>query len=240
MPDSPIDFDKQAAQPSPTPVPFHDGSHLYYPGDRVFINSGEAHEPRWVQAVFNHYDSNDNSQCSITITAPASDPGWSRHNGLVMGCFSHAPFIRPAFDEWQPPADAAPGLDRPQAKPSEPPSALETSVEIETATLDALLRSGYDTYGVYRNEATDSASCGQVIFLAYGPGCTLAEPPPHAPDGSYGMGWKFCLIGTVAKPLVHSEPRMKPWKRTHDANGRKLKRPVSEPYEVVDLTIMPR
>lgn len=115
-----------------------------------------------------------------------------------------------------------------------------STVEIETSTLDALLRSGYDTYGVYRNECFDSSTFGQVIFLAYGPGCTMPEPTPCAPDGPYGSGWRYRLIGTVAKPLVHSEPRMKPWKREHDANGRKLKRPVNEPYEVVDLTIMPR
>ena len=116
----------------------------------------------------------------------------------------------------------------------------QSVVEIETSTLDALLRSSYVTYGVYRNEALDSGSCGQVIFCAYGPGCTLAEPPKQAPDGHYGAGWKFRLIGTIEKPLTVSEPRMKPWKRTHGENGRKLKRPVSEPYEVIDLTITPR
>lgn len=239
MPDSPIDFDKQAAQPTPTPVPFKDGSYLFYPGDRVFINSGEAHEPRWVQAVFNRYDG---ALCgNVTIAAPASDPGWAQHNGMAWPAPDvHYPWMRPAFDEWQPPVDAAPGLDRPQAKPPELPTMPETSVEIETSTLDALLRSGYDTYGVYRNEALDSGSCGQVIFLAYDPGCTLAEPPPYAPDGRYGMGWKFRLIGTIEKPLDASPPRMKPWLRTHGENGKKLKRPVSEPYAVVDLTIKPR
>ena len=233
MPDSPIDWLKHVSQ-SPTPVPFKDGGYLYYPGDRIFVNMGEAHEPRWVQAIFNHYDG---ATCgNVTIAAPASDPGWAQHNGMSWPASDvHFPWMRPAFDEWQPPADP-PSLDA----PPEPPIVSETSVEIEVPTLDALLRSGYDTYGVYRNEALDSGNAGQVIFLAYGPGCTLTEPPPHAPDGRYGMGWKFCLIGTIERPFVASEPRMKPWLRTHGANGKKLRRPVSEPYAVVDLTIKPR
>lgn len=35
------------------------------------------------------------------------------------------------------------------------------------------------------------------IFLRVGEGCTFSEPPDHAPDGSWGAGWKYRLAGFV-------------------------------------------
>jgi hypothetical protein len=53
------------------------------------------------------------------------------------------------------------------------------------------------TWAAYRNEAMDSAELGMMIFLEVGEGCTYETPPKQAPDGSWGMGWKYLYLGMV-------------------------------------------
>ena len=57
-------------------------------------------------------------------------------------------------------------------------------------------RAGSEIY-VYENVAMDSSSFGGLVFLVVGKGCTFGEPPPHAPDGPHGVGWKYTLKGRV-------------------------------------------
>ena len=59
------------------------------------------------------------------------------------------------------------------------------------ATLDE--RGG--EWGCYQNLALDSAGAGHMQFLRFGEGCTYAQPPPCMPDGAWGAGWKYVLIG---------------------------------------------
>ena len=47
----------------------------------------------------------------------------------------------------------------------------------------------------YQNKAMDSSSAGSHIFMLCGEGCTHVTPPEQAPDGYYGAGWKFQLVG---------------------------------------------
>ena len=54
-----------------------------------------------------------------------------------------------------------------------------------------------DAVGVFQNSAMDSASFGHVIYLpilseAYRKG-KIHVGKTHAPDGSYGPGWKYLL-----------------------------------------------
>lgn len=49
----------------------------------------------------------------------------------------------------------------------------------------------------YRNEALDATLAGHLVFLQCGEGCSHPEPPEQAPDGSYGAGWKYRLLGRV-------------------------------------------
>ena len=52
-------------------------------------------------------------------------------------------------------------------------------------------------WAVYENQALDSATAGGRIYILIGPGCTHAVPPPHAPDGAHGLGWKYLFRGFV-------------------------------------------
>lgn len=59
------------------------------------------------------------------------------------------------------------------------------------ATLDE--RGG--EWGIFQNLALDSAGAGHMQFLRFGEGCTYTRPPPCMPDGAWGAGWKYVLIG---------------------------------------------
>lgn len=52
-----------------------------------------------------------------------------------------------------------------------------------------------DRVAVYQNQALDSANSGHIVFLIVGPTRTLKEAPKHAPDGPYGMGWRYLHVG---------------------------------------------
>ncbi len=67
---------------------------------------------------------------------------------------------------------------------------------IEAATLHTLRERG-GTWAVYQNVALDSANCGHITFLKFGPGCTHESPPEHMPDTSAGLGWKYRHVGYV-------------------------------------------
>ena len=54
-----------------------------------------------------------------------------------------------------------------------------------------------DHIAVYQNMALDSGTCGHVIFIRVGEGATLKTAPKQAPDGSWGIGWKYRLIKEV-------------------------------------------
>ena len=60
-----------------------------------------------------------------------------------------------------------------------------------------VMRARGGTWACYENKALDSASVGDRIYIKYGPGCTFEAPPPHAPDGPYGTGWKYFFVGSV-------------------------------------------
>jgi len=60
-------------------------------------------------------------------------------------------------------------------------------------TLEGWLSSG-DRIGVYQNHALDSASAGNIIYLRIKANDT---PPKHAPDGSWGTGWKYIFIREI-------------------------------------------
>lgn len=52
-----------------------------------------------------------------------------------------------------------------------------------------------DSIGVFQNMALDSASCGHRIFLPITPdeAASYKVGQTRAPDGSYGMGWRYLL-----------------------------------------------
>lgn len=55
-------------------------------------------------------------------------------------------------------------------------------------------------WAAYQNQALDSMNHGHVIFLAFGAGCTYENDealPAYAPDGTYGLGWKYLHVGYV-------------------------------------------
>lgn len=69
----------------------------------------------------------------------------------------------------------------------------------EASSLEKLkqLVSEGDEVAVYQNQAMDSSNLGHVIFLIVGPTRTHKEPPKRAPDGAYGLGWKYALQGLL-------------------------------------------
>lgn len=71
-----------------------------------------------------------------------------------------------------------------------------SDIEIEEEAL-ATMRERGGSWFVYQNMALDSSNTGHVLFLKCGPDCTLKDPPPHAPDGPYGLGWKYRMVGRV-------------------------------------------
>lgn len=52
-------------------------------------------------------------------------------------------------------------------------------------------------WAAFLNVAMDSGVHGKLIYIHVGEGCTYKEPPKHAPDGSWGAGWKFLFSGYV-------------------------------------------
>lgn len=60
-----------------------------------------------------------------------------------------------------------------------------------------VMRERGGTWACYENKALDSVDAGRRIYIKYGPGCTFEVPPPHAPDGPYGTGWKYLIVGSV-------------------------------------------
>lgn len=58
-------------------------------------------------------------------------------------------------------------------------------------------RGGHAKWYAYRNDVMDSAAHENYVFLLVGRRCTHEEPPPHLPDGYYGAGWKYRLVGIV-------------------------------------------
>ena len=57
-------------------------------------------------------------------------------------------------------------------------------------------------WAVYQNYAMDSATAGDLIFIAFGGTdkptyASDADLPTHAPDGTYGTGWKYLHVGYV-------------------------------------------
>ncbi len=70
------------------------------------------------------------------------------------------------------------------------------SIEVSKPVLDTMRERGGRWYA-YSNEAVDSASLGDMLFLQCGPGCTHVLPPVQLPDGKWGMGWKYRLAGEV-------------------------------------------
>jgi len=50
-------------------------------------------------------------------------------------------------------------------------------------------------WGVYQNLALDSVGAGHMQFMRFGEGCTHIAPPVCMPDGAWGAGWKYVLVG---------------------------------------------
>lgn len=69
-------------------------------------------------------------------------------------------------------------------------------VQVAKETVDVLKSRG-GTWGVYENQAFDSASAGHIKFLRVGEGCTYAEPPPKLPDTDSAINWRYILVGIV-------------------------------------------
>lgn len=68
--------------------------------------------------------------------------------------------------------------------------------ESALATLKQRVIEG-DEVAVYQNKVLDSSDAGRLIFLIVGPTRTLKEPPKRAPDGPYGPGWQYLLLGLL-------------------------------------------
>lgn len=80
-------------------------------------------------------------------------------------------------------------------------------VEVEPETVATLKERG-GTWGLYQNLALDSATKGHVQFLRYGEGCTYTEPPGQLPDGAWGAGWKYRLVGRVVAADLPDDGRI--------------------------------
>ena len=65
------------------------------------------------------------------------------------------------------------------------PEALET------------MRSRGGDWFAYQSHDTGSRTLGHLTFLQCGPERTFKVPPPHAPDGPHGLGWRYLLVGKV-------------------------------------------
>lgn len=63
-----------------------------------------------------------------------------------------------------------------------------------------------DRVAVYQNQAMDSAKAGHLVFIIIGPERTLEQAPSRAPDGSYGMGWRYLHVGFLNLETNQLEP----------------------------------
>lgn len=62
-------------------------------------------------------------------------------------------------------------------------------------------------WAMYENKAMDSASCGDLRFLATGPENTYKEPPDRYPDTpTLGPGWKYVHIGFATLTNNEADP----------------------------------
>ena len=64
-------------------------------------------------------------------------------------------------------------------------------------------------WAAYENHALDSATCGELRFLAVGPRNTYHEAPNCYPDSALGIGWKFLHIGWVdlERGTIEADPQ---------------------------------
>ena len=73
--------------------------------------------------------------------------------------------------------------------------------EAKPEAVEAMQDSPYnfpDTrWAAYENHALDSATAGELRFLAVGPQNTYQVAPDRYPDSQLGVGWKFVHIGWV-------------------------------------------
>jgi hypothetical protein len=60
-----------------------------------------------------------------------------------------------------------------------------------------IMRERGGRWAAYQNFALDSRGLGNVVFVQYGPGRTFETPPPAAPDGAHGAGWRYLHVGYV-------------------------------------------
>ena len=78
-------------------------------------------------------------------------------------------------------------------------------IEIHEAVRAHIARYPGDYY-CYENKALDSGNAGHCIFIKCGPGCSFETPPESAPDGNWGPGWKYRLVGKVNPATWEMEP----------------------------------
>lgn len=90
-------------------------------------------------------------------------------------------------------------------------------------TVNAWLTRG-DTVAVYRNADLSSATRGLRQFVPIGQG---EDIPPHAPDSSAGLGWRYLLDFTYRGPVLSAEV----------PNPRDLRNFVTRPdvYDIRDM-----
>ena len=73
--------------------------------------------------------------------------------------------------------------------------------EARLEALEAMKGSPYNypttRWAAYQNHALDSATCGELRFLAVGPQNTFQKAPEHYPDTHQVVGWKFVHVGWV-------------------------------------------
>lgn len=69
--------------------------------------------------------------------------------------------------------------------------------ESALAHMRKMLQYEDDRWAVYQNVALDSSTRGELQYLLVGKNRTHKKPPPHMPDTSRGLGWKWNFIGWV-------------------------------------------
>jgi hypothetical protein len=66
-----------------------------------------------------------------------------------------------------------------------------------------------DVVAVYENAAMDSKMHGHRVYMIIGPTRTHTTAPKRAPDGEYGMGWRYPLKGLLNLQTNTIEPEQK-------------------------------
>ena len=54
-----------------------------------------------------------------------------------------------------------------------------------------------DRWAAYENHDLGHPNVGHLVFLVVGPTRTFKEAPEKAPDGPWGMGWRYLFAGWV-------------------------------------------